>query len=79
MEEAPDVLVFPETWNTGFFPSENLSSLCDNDGARVTKQIGSLAKKFHSLPSLVLEMETLLHGAGVGSQLRRAGKSNWTT
>ncbi len=23
-EEQPDVIVLPETWNTGFFPVENL-------------------------------------------------------
>ena len=46
MEEAPDVLVFPETWNTGFFPKENLCDLCDNDGAKVKAEIGALAKKF---------------------------------
>ena len=46
MEEAPDVLVLPETWNTGFFPRENLRALCDNDGNAVKTQIGALAKKF---------------------------------
>lgn len=46
MAENPDVLVLPETWNTGFFPKENLAGLCDNDGAQVKAQIGALAKKF---------------------------------
>ena len=27
MEEAEDILVLPELWDTGFFPSENLDSL----------------------------------------------------
>lgn len=44
---APDVLVLPETWNTGFFPKENLPALCDHDGAQVKAQIGALAKKLH--------------------------------
>lgn len=44
---APDVLVLPETWNTGFFPKENLPQLCDQDGTRVKAQIGALAKKLH--------------------------------
>lgn len=44
---APDVLVLPETWNTGFFPKENLADLCDNDGAQVKAQIGALAKEYH--------------------------------
>ena len=47
MKDAPDVLVLPETWNTGFFPRENLADLCDRDGARVKQEIGALAKKFH--------------------------------
>ena len=47
MEAAPDVLVLPETWNTGFFPKENLPDLCDKDGAAVKARIGALAKKFH--------------------------------
>lgn len=47
MVENPDVLVLPETWNTGFFPKENLPQLCDQDGARVKAQIGALAKKLH--------------------------------
>ena len=29
MEKEPDILVLPETWNTGFFPKENLSGLAD--------------------------------------------------
>ena len=47
MAQSPDVLVLPETWNTGFFPHENLESLCDMDGSRVKKEIGALAKKLH--------------------------------
>ena len=31
-ESAPATVVLPETWNTGFFPRENLESLCDRDG-----------------------------------------------
>ena len=46
MERNPDVLVLPETWNTGFFPRENLSQLCDRDGNRVKERIGALAKKY---------------------------------
>lgn len=47
MAESPDVIVLPETWNTGFFPKEDLPSLCDRDGQQVKERIGSLAKKFH--------------------------------
>ena len=38
MADRPDVLVLPETWNTGFFPKENLPSLCDRDGEQ-TRQV----------------------------------------
>ena len=47
-ETAPDVILLPETWNTGFFPRENLESLCDRDGERVKKEIGGLAKEFRT-------------------------------
>lgn len=47
MAQQPDVLVLPETWNTGFFPREDLDTLCDRDGAQVKARIGALAKKFH--------------------------------
>lgn len=45
MKDSPDVLVLPETWNTGFFPKENLEALADQDGQRVKAEIGALAKK----------------------------------
>lgn len=47
MAEQPDVLVFPETWNTGFFPKENLESLSDRDGSRVKAVFGALAEKLN--------------------------------
>lgn len=46
-QEEPDVIVLPETWNTGFFPRENLQNLCDRDCARVKAELGSLAKALH--------------------------------
>ena len=46
MKEQPDVLVLPETWNTGFFPKEGLEELCDRDGQLVKAHIGTLAKEF---------------------------------
>ncbi len=42
----PDVLVLPETWNTGFFPREQLSALADDNGKAVKARIGALAKKY---------------------------------
>lgn len=46
MKEKADVLVLPETWNTGFFPKENLVKLCCKDGNRVKSYIGGLAKQY---------------------------------
>ncbi len=46
MKEKPDVLVLPETWNTGFFPKENLAELCCKDGNRVKSYIGGLARQY---------------------------------
>lgn len=43
--EKPDVLVLPETWNTGFFPKENLRGLSCNDGDAVKARIGALARE----------------------------------
>jgi len=45
MADSPDVIVLPETWNTGFFPKKDLPALCDRDGMLVKEKIGSLAKK----------------------------------
>ncbi len=46
MKEHPDVLVLPETWNTGFFPRENLAGLSCRDGQEVKDRIGGLAKTY---------------------------------
>ena len=46
IREQPDVIVLPETWNTGFFPKENLTELCCKDGDTTKLRIGELAKKY---------------------------------
>lgn len=46
MKENPDVLLLPETWNTGFFPKDNLAELSCRDGAEVKDCFGSLAKEY---------------------------------
>lgn len=45
-QDRPDVIVLPETWNTGFFPKEDLPRLCDPGCSRTKEKIGSLARKF---------------------------------
>lgn len=44
--QKPDVILLPETWNTGFFPHENLAGLCDTDCARTKSLMSSLAKEY---------------------------------
>ena len=45
MADQPDVIVLPETWNTGFFP-ENVRALADRDGQQTKALMGKLAKEF---------------------------------
>ena len=47
MKDKPDVIVLPETWNTGFFPKDNLEGLCTHNGHEVKCEIGALAKKYN--------------------------------
>ena len=42
-----DTAVLPEMWNTGFFPKDNLQSLCDCDGKAVTERIGKLSSLYN--------------------------------
>lgn len=46
IKEKSDVLVLPETWNTGFFPKDGLLEVSCQDGAEVKEQIGGLARKY---------------------------------
>jgi len=46
-KERPDVMCFPETWNVGSFPKENLASYCDNNGEKTKEQFGNLAKELN--------------------------------
>ena len=47
MKDQPDVLVLPETWEMGFFPKDELATLCDQDGQRIKREIGKLAKQYN--------------------------------
>ena len=46
MREGPDVLVLPETWNTGFFPKERLFELSKGACDGVKDCIGGLAREY---------------------------------
>ena len=41
----PDILVLPETFNTGFFPTDNLEELADKEGQTTKKAILRICKK----------------------------------
>lgn len=44
-EGQPDVIVLPETWNTGFYPKEDPDALADPEGSRTKALLGELAAK----------------------------------
>lgn len=46
VKEHPDVLVLPETWNTGFFPKAGLAEMSSHNLAEVKKHIGGLAMEY---------------------------------
>lgn len=46
-KENPDVICLPETWNTGFFPKENLYELSDKDGEKTKGLMSRLAKELN--------------------------------
>lgn len=43
--EQPDLILLPETWNTGFFPKDHLEDLADNDLEETDRRIGKLAEE----------------------------------
>lgn len=47
LSEKPDTVVLPETWNTGFFPRENLAQYADEDGAQTKALFSALAKELN--------------------------------
>lgn len=46
-QERPDTVVLPETWNTGFFPRENLARYADEDGSQTKTLFSALAKELN--------------------------------
>ena len=43
----PDTIVLPETWNTGFFPAEDLERLSDVNGERTKKICSRLSRELN--------------------------------
>ena len=45
LSENPDIIVLPETWNTGFYPSTDLINIADANGDRTKALLSAFAKK----------------------------------
>lgn len=58
MKGSPDILVLPETFNTGFFPTTNLKELADKNGEK-TKKIFSAYAKEHKVNIVVGSVTTV--------------------
>lgn len=61
MAEQPDVIVLPELWDVGFFPREDLPSLCDGEGSAAQAFCSRLAKK-HRVNLVAGSVATLREG-----------------
>lgn len=46
-KEKSDVVVLPETWSTGYYPTENLENFCEKDGDRIKADFSALAKELN--------------------------------
>ena len=45
LSEKPDIIVLPETWNTGFHPSKDLINISDRNGERTKAFIKYIRKR----------------------------------
>ena len=46
-ENSPDVILLPETWNTGFMPAGDLAAACDEDAKAVRARFSPLARELN--------------------------------
>ena len=46
-ENGPDVVVLPETWNTGFMPAGDLAAACDENAKAVRARFSPLARELN--------------------------------
>ena len=46
-ENSPDVIVLPETWNTGFMPAGDLAGASDEDAKAVRARFSPLARELN--------------------------------
>ena len=59
LSESPDIIVLPETWNTGFYPSTELINIADNNGER-TKALLSAFSKEHNVNIVAVGKDNLV-------------------
>ena len=45
LSESPDIIILPETWNTGFHPSKDLINISDRNGERTKALLSTFAKE----------------------------------
>ena len=45
LSENPDIIILPETWNTGFYPSRELINISDKNGERTKSLLSTFAKE----------------------------------
>lgn len=43
---SPDVIILPETWNTGFFPKENIKALSDKNAGRTKELLSFISREY---------------------------------
>ena len=58
---SPDVILLPETWNTGFYPEQGLKDMAAGAAERVKSEIGGLAKK-HSVNIIAGSVSDMRNG-----------------
>ena len=46
-QDAPDIIVLPETWNTGFMTGNDLIALADPNGSQMQELLSGWAKELH--------------------------------
>lgn len=46
--QNPDIITLPETWNTGFFPSNLLALHSDKNGEKTYALLSDISRKFHT-------------------------------
>lgn len=46
MDDSPDVILLPETWNTGFYPASGLMAMAEGAEERTCYELGAIAAKY---------------------------------